>query len=230
MEVHSLWCGGKLSLQSILTIKSYQHYGHKFNLWTYTPELDVPLGTVLRDAKKIVSPSIIYRSTGVHTGSYAYFADYFQTQLLYQIGGIWTHTDVVLLKPFEIHEPFFFAPHIHTGVSAYFMKAPAGSTAMQEMSKRLKYLIDTEGAAVKDHHANMFRFRDVVAEYGLGYCIGDKKNWPDDSGSYCDYFRDINARPSDDKIAHHWCYCLTKNEPIVPGTFFHESLVKHDLY
>lgn len=99
MVVNSFWYGSPLGEMGKLCIKSFLKHGFEFHLWTYTKNIIVPEGCILRDASEILDSSLIFRNT---TGSYAPFSDWFRFTLLHKHGGTWVDMDMICLNPFEI--------------------------------------------------------------------------------------------------------------------------------
>ena len=81
-----------------------QPAGHSVRVWSYSPKkLDFLLshGVDIQSADEIVPRSLFER---VLAGAeIRYFSDLFRYALLYEQGGLWMDTDVVLLKPFPFH-------------------------------------------------------------------------------------------------------------------------------
>ena len=123
--VQSLWIGDQLSAMEQLCIRSFQYWGHEFQLYTYSRLKNVPEGTVVRDATEILPRERVCQCTGVGGvgGSYAPFADLFRYKLLRDKGGWWVDTDFICLKPFEFDAPYVFVGD-DIGVTSALMKVP----------------------------------------------------------------------------------------------------------
>jgi mannosyltransferase OCH1-like enzyme len=93
--------------------------------------LNVPVGTILRNANEILSRSKIFQYQ--HQASYAGFSNFFRYKLLLERGGWWADTDLVCIRPFDFPEPHVFGSEIcdeREVVTSGIIKAPAGSAAM----------------------------------------------------------------------------------------------------
>ena len=96
--------------------------GHPVQVWSYSTEkLDflVPYGAELRSADDVI-PRALYDQ--VLAGSeIRYFSDIFRYAVLYEHGGLWMDTDVVLLRPFPFRGDHFFNLQWRGGHSGHFI-------------------------------------------------------------------------------------------------------------
>jgi hypothetical protein len=132
MTIQSLWIGGELSPMEQLSIASFLHHGHTFDLYAYDEVTNVPQGTTLRDANEILPRERIFRYREHDTVSG--FSNYFRYRMLLEKGGWWVDTDVVCLRPFDFESDHVFASEPtrdgRTPASCV-IRAPRGSAAMQ---------------------------------------------------------------------------------------------------
>ena len=93
----------------IAATSSMRAAGHRVRVWTYSPEkLDFlkPHGIEIARADEVVPRDLFNR---VVAGSeIRYFSDLFRYAALYEHGGLWMDTDVVLLRPFPFKGDYFF--------------------------------------------------------------------------------------------------------------------------
>jgi len=129
--VQSLWIGSDLSALERLSIQSFLRNGHKFVLFTYGDVGNVPEGTTVKDANKIIDLSDLHYKD---FPKLALFADFFRYKLLMERGGWWVDTDTVCLRPFDFESEYVFSsedqkkgPHINNGM----IKVPAKSEIMR---------------------------------------------------------------------------------------------------
>jgi hypothetical protein len=80
MTIQSLWIGGALSPMEQLSIASFLHHGHAFDLYVYDEVTNVPIGTTLRDANEILPRDRIFRYREHDTVSG--FSNYFRYRML----------------------------------------------------------------------------------------------------------------------------------------------------
>ncbi|MCF3110627.1 hypothetical protein LL912_17710 [Niabella sp. CC-SYL272] len=106
--IRGLWIGSRLNPLALLCINSFLFHGHEFHLYTYE-KMEVPKGTVLKDANKIIKKERIFKDK---YNSYATFSDWFRYELLYKYGGWWTDMDVVCMKYFDAEEDYVFATEL----------------------------------------------------------------------------------------------------------------------
>ena len=108
-EVSSLWIGKKLSPINIISINSFLHNSYKYNLYVYEEVENIPKGVNVLDGNDILPDSAIwYYGKGFNKGSPSSFSNEFRYTLLYENGGLWVDTDVVLLKKLELNDEFIF--------------------------------------------------------------------------------------------------------------------------
>ncbi len=97
-------------------IASQRAAGHPVKLWSYTPErLESlrPLGVELADAADVV-PRAIYDHI-MTRAEIRYFSDVFRYAVLYEHGGLWLDSDIVMLRPFPFRGDYFFNLQWHCG-------------------------------------------------------------------------------------------------------------------
>ena len=83
--------------------------GHPVRVWSYSPQkLDflLPLGVEVRSAEDVMPRGLFQRI--VAGSEIRYFSDIFRYAVLYEHGGLWMDTDVVLLRPFPFRGDYFF--------------------------------------------------------------------------------------------------------------------------
>ena len=130
--IQGLWVGPELSVMEQLSISSFLQNGHDYHLYAYDDVKNIPDGTVIIDANKILPSSRIFQYTG--RPSYAGFANFFRYKLLLERGGWWADSDTICLKPFDFPGEYVFPSEInHKGrevVAACVIKAAPGSDVM----------------------------------------------------------------------------------------------------
>jgi len=95
----SFWSGESLSPYEWLSLKSFVDFGHRFDLYTFDPQLKVPARVQVRDAAELASRDEMFvYEDGFGKGSPAAFANVFRYRLLAERGGWWVDTDVVCLS------------------------------------------------------------------------------------------------------------------------------------
>src|SRR5882724_3783872 len=128
-RMQSLWIGDRLSTMERLSIGSFLHHGHAFDLYVYDKVENVPNGTTVRDANAILPRSQIF--TYQENGSFAGFANHFRYKLLVERGGWWVDLDTVCLQPFSFPDDYVFASHLQKDgnqiVCSGMIKAPPQS-------------------------------------------------------------------------------------------------------
>ncbi len=104
--IQGLWVYGQLQRIQTLCIHSFLSQGHEFHLYTYNKEINVPQGTIVKDASAIIPEKDILIDS---YGSLASFSDWFRYNLLYEKGGWWVDMDMVCLKAFDFTADYVFS-------------------------------------------------------------------------------------------------------------------------
>jgi mannosyltransferase OCH1-like enzyme len=166
--IQSLWIGQELSKMEQLSVSSFLHNGHPFHLFVYDEPRNVPRGTILKDAAKILPRSKIFLYKD-HP-SVAGFADSFRYKLLFEHGHWWVDLDVVCLKPFRFDGDHVFASeHLSTTdmtevVTNGVIRAPAGSEAMRRAYEGCRR---RDPATLKWGETGPILLHSIVRELGL---------------------------------------------------------------
>jgi hypothetical protein len=109
--------------QSLITATaSMRRAGHPVCVWSYSPErLDFLLshGVELRSGDDLI-PRGLYEQI-VAGSEIRYFSDIFRYAALYEHGGLWMDTDVVLLRPFPFKGEHFFNLQWRGGHAGHFV-------------------------------------------------------------------------------------------------------------
>lgn len=167
--VQSLWIGESLPRLQQLSIQSFIDHGHEFHLYVYNDVSNIPKGTTLHDASRLIPQNriFVYKS-GFGKGSYSAFSNLFRYQLLYEIGGWWVDTDVVCLSRLQFDQPYVFSSEIDEDGSlltaSCAIKAPAQAECM-------RYCLDI--CATKDldklqwSEIGPYLLDDSIKRYGL---------------------------------------------------------------
>lgn len=171
--VNSLWIGDKLSVNELLTLRSFVAHGHDFVLWSYSDlSANLPDGVELRDANRIIpfSRAFRYPSKGFldwGKGSWGGFSDIFRYQLLHEYGGWWVDMDVTCLRPFDFDSPYFFRNHWLLPIVGNVMKCPKQSPLMEGCYSRASKEVTRENT---DWHHPIRILNEEIVRLGLqGY-------------------------------------------------------------
>lgn len=147
LTVQSLWVGDRLSRMEYYSIKSFLNLGYEFHLYTYNKVKNVPKGTKIKDASKIMPFDKVFSLKK----SFLPFSDIWRYKLLYEKGGYWVDLDMIAIKRFDFKEPYIFSAErtMKTGAFASradevthigILKAPPKSEFYKEIyEKCLKY-------------------------------------------------------------------------------------------
>lgn len=129
--IQSLWIGTKLSVMERLCIASFLSNGHTFHLYTYDEVKNIPEGTILNDASKIIPPEQIFKYK--EHDSYSGFSNIFRYKLLLEKGHYWVDTDVICLSPLNNKSDYVFSCSWKTTseIESCVIKVPPGSEIME---------------------------------------------------------------------------------------------------
>jgi hypothetical protein len=136
-----------------LTIKLLQSYGHTVFLWSYNDIDNVPIGTVVKDARQILEEDTIFKYSGQPLnlipnggiGSLSHWSDQFQLRLLSIYGGIYIQLDVACLKPLDFQSPYTFVSHqTQTDIAAFLMKCPKESMFALQAYDEVKKAVNSD--------------------------------------------------------------------------------------
>jgi mannosyltransferase OCH1-like enzyme len=224
--IQGLWIGPELSVMEQLSISSFLANGHDYHLYTYDEVKNIPAGTIIRDANKILPAARIfqYRSRP----SYAGFANFFRYKLLLEQGGWWADSDTVCLKAFDFPEQYVFSTEIdYRGVevvASSLIKAPADSSVMAYawkvcQTKNPSRLVWGEtgprlmAKAVRKHSLEQYRKKSLVFS-PVNYVEWQKvlepglRNLLDDRTFAIHLWNDMWRAAGQDKNAHYHESCL----------------------
>lgn len=168
-EVTGLWIGDTLPPIAELCIRSFLDHGIAFRLFTYRHYPNIPPGTLVEDASKVLPQDAIFRHDN---GSLAPFADWFRNTWLEREGGFWTDLDVACLSPalpetlpwFAEQQPGLVAvgvigfPRFHPVISklrevSEDPAAPMPWDDADERAAKLQFQIDTPDKALRRQRA-----------------------------------------------------------------------------
>ncbi|MFO1161091.1 MAG: glycosyltransferase [Reyranellaceae bacterium] len=106
----------------VAATRSMMMAGHRVKLWSYTPsrlEGLVHRGIDLGDASEVMPRPLFERV--VARSEIRFFSDLFRYAVLYEHGGLWLDTDVVMLRPFPFRGDYFFNLQWRHGDKGHFV-------------------------------------------------------------------------------------------------------------
>ena len=135
MIIQSLWLG-PISKLEINCIVSFLKKGYDYQLYTYEKIPNLPSEVTICDGNEILPRSDIFSygaSAGKGQGSVSAFSNFFRYKLLFEKGGIWADTDIMLLSNID-DSPYIFAtqrqPDGSKKTASCFIKCPHKSEIM----------------------------------------------------------------------------------------------------
>lgn len=129
----TFWHGGALSPYECLCLASFVDHGHRLDLYGYDPDLAVPAGVALRDAREIAPAEAVFRyGGGPGQGSPAAFANLFRYELLLRHGGWWIDTDVLCTGGAIPDSAEFFALEVPGRVNCAVLRFPPDHPVMRD--------------------------------------------------------------------------------------------------
>lgn len=131
--IQGLWVGKTLPMMQQLSIRSFLSLGYAYHLYAYEDIIGLPPGAELKDAGRVLSPSLVQPNPSENTYATP-FSDMFRYRLLLESGGWWADTDIICLRPFLFdRDTVFSSEHRMSGGVARevptitVMKAPRGA-------------------------------------------------------------------------------------------------------
>lgn len=106
----SLWHGGPLNPFAWACLASFPREGARLGLYSYDPDLEVPEGVRLLDARTVCpDETLVSRYLANGKPSIATFADMFRYRMIRETGFCWVDTDLVCLRaPAFAKDPYVF--------------------------------------------------------------------------------------------------------------------------
>ena len=178
--VQSLWVGKQLGDLEINCIKSHLRVGHIFILYIYNEVDNIPDGTIIEDARKILNER--YLALNNKFGFYP-LADIFRFNLMYKVGGIWVDMDMFATRSWEDLEDkeYIFSSERTIQKGAYrnrnkkvisnigVLKAPKKSGFYYELCLR----VCSEKFKINRRDACMVEIRKLMNKYDMDKYIVD---------------------------------------------------------
>lgn len=171
--INGMWVGKKLTRMELLTIKSFQQHGHKFNLWVYDEiETQLPDDTILCDANDVIPFDDVFAYTsGGSAGSFAGFSDVWRFAFLYKFGGWYVDMDVCCLRPFDFQREILIRQNRFNGdPTANIIRLPAKHPFAKAYSDMVSRLVVQSNV---DFYLPLSILGVCVAEYGMQQYFAD---------------------------------------------------------
>ena len=132
-RLNSLWVGKTLGYVEQICLASALSVGHKFTLYSYTPETlkHVPTGVELRDAREVMPEERLVRYSD--SGAIQLGANFFRYALLAKGVGYWVDMDFQFLQPLNFSEPYVFGWEYAGWINNALLRAPAESNLVRDL-------------------------------------------------------------------------------------------------
>lgn len=174
--IHYFWIGNELSQMELLALKSASKQGHQPTIWTYDSISNLPSSVVVRRGEDVLPKQKIDYLIHQLQLPLAVVSDLFRYQLLHQVGGLYSDTDVVILRNLDpILDREFFCSTYEYGygqcASNCFMHITAGSTIskylVEESERRLEE-VEKNGLSAENYcYLGPFLVQQCAAELGV---------------------------------------------------------------
>jgi mannosyltransferase OCH1-like enzyme len=133
----TLWHGPLIGAYQLLCLRSFVDRGHRVEVFSYDPKLELPNWLKHRDAAEILPPDRVIRYLPDEE-RFAIHANLFRVALLHKLGGWWIDPDVVLLgAELPADDLFVNGPNEFNAVSTAAMKFPAGHPLLADALQRI---------------------------------------------------------------------------------------------
>ena len=154
MNFQTFW-NGRLTPFEVLCLRSFTNAGHTVDLYTYDPIPTLP-GVTLRDANEILLKSSFQKDSDCFLDHPGIFSDHFRYKLLYERGGWWIDTDVMLIGEIAQTMRSNFAYQDHERVNNAIMKFAPHSPVMRECLEETVRMRDAGPVEWGDTGPNLF--------------------------------------------------------------------------
>jgi hypothetical protein len=230
-QVHGLWIGSELGPMQLLTIRSFQHHGFIFNLWTYDPNIGNGTDAVIRNANDIIPEQRVfrYRDNGCidvpfGRGSCAGFSDMFRYRLLYEHGGWYTDLDVTCLREPDFDTDYVFRDHWLLPAVGNIMRCPPKSEVM-----RLSYELCSKAVTEEndDWHKPVRILCRFIKQQNLSHFVRRGICNLDDSLEITTRFLQADEQIPPEWYFLHWCNAINGCQHSENSTY--AKLLKHYL-
>lgn len=158
IPINYFWIGDQLSPMELLTIRSCYQHQHQPVVWSYNNILNLPQFAVLKDASTVMDYEKFEYLKNHLKLPLPVISDVFRYKLLNKVGGIYSDTDVVLIKNVDrlANQTDFFCSSFeyYWGILANncFMKVSAGSALAQYLcDESEKRLVEVEKNGLSDY-------------------------------------------------------------------------------
>ena len=134
--LRTFWHGEAIGMYQLLCLRSFVDRGHRIELFSFEPKLDLPDWINLKDAAEILPKERVLRYLPEQR-RVAVHADLFRLALLHRLGGWWVDPDVVLLRAALPTTDHWFGRAFESDrVSSAALKLRAGHPALTEALMR----------------------------------------------------------------------------------------------
>jgi len=231
------WHGPPLGPYEILSFKSFMAWGHRVVLYRYDRALTLPEGVEAGDAQEILPATVVMRyGTGPGAGSYSLHANLFRYALLARLGGWYSDTDVVMLKPDPPAGPLFAAWETDTLANVGVVRAPAGAEFLEEALEEARVLLPR--AAWGDTGPKLFTA--ALRRHGLTDQVRPRHAaYPLHGTEFLKFFlpeerENIERRAADSHFVHFWHEMIRRagiHKTAAPpaGSWFDAQFRRHDI-
>ncbi len=175
MIVNSFWLGETITPLNELCIESWLKKGYTYNLYTYG-KINTNLNVNILDANQIVDQKEYFTyHHGISKGTPVAFSNLFRAELLYQKGGLYVDTDVMLIEPVELEEYTFcyqYHPHYSTSIGTCFLYS---KHAFSQLFKRWAEIIrDMSKGYISHGDLGPDLFTNLVLAFDMLRFVKDK--------------------------------------------------------
>lgn len=171
-EVFSLWIGPELSIMEQVCISSYLSKNINFILYVYEPVKNVPQGTAVENANKII-PYTKYTKYN----NPSFFSNLFRYKRLYELGGIWVDMDLICLKsPITLmkYNKYIFSSEISNNkqhINAGIIGCPQRSLLMHDCYQEVKQCIKDKNIVIKQGMLGPKLLKKNVEKHNLEHYV-----------------------------------------------------------
>lgn len=160
----SFW-HGPMSWLERLSVASFRRAGHRVEIYSYDPIVDMPAGATWRDAAEILPRNKLTFYKG--RGTPGVFSDYFRMSLLRAARGVWADLDVYCLRPIRQPLDYLMGYERPGSVNGAVLYMPANAPLLVDLLS----IFETSNRPLFERHLPLFRRVEVAARRLAGQTV-----------------------------------------------------------
>lgn len=200
----TFWHGSELSPYEIACLNSFTGNGSDISVYSYEPVSNLPKGVIEKDARSILSVDSLNDFAVNGVPSMAHFTDYFRLVMFTRTDEIWTDTDILLQKNFDLKfSGDLIGREKPDLVCNALLRLDPRNPRLQELIRRVEAMKNTD---IKWGATGPHLLTEI---YGVEAGLPEKMFYPVHTDSYYkvflpEYFDECAALCADSYTLHLW--------------------------